>query len=91
MRVIIAVISDLMHLELPVGLAHKKLKALIQGVRLAMARLSAVAGEVDLFGNCFTVSMLVEKLKQQFCKVGAIIKQSNQMEHIMTVLKHAQS
>ena len=49
---IIAAMSDLTQLELPAGLANKRIKALVQGVRLAKARLRPVG-------------RLVEKLKQE--------------------------
>ena len=35
--------------------------------QLAKAPIGAVAGEAELFTNCFTVSTLVEKLEQEFC------------------------
>ena len=71
---IIAAMSDLTQLELPAELANKRIKALVQGVRLAKARLRPVG-------------TLVEKLNRSLIQGGAIIKQSNQMEHSMRVLK----
>ena len=61
---IIAAMSNLTQPKLPAGLAHKKVKALVQGVRLEKARLRAVGGETKLFADSFTVGLLIEKLKK---------------------------
>ena len=61
----LAAISNLTHFGLPAGLTHEKIEALVQGIRVANARLQAVTGESKLFANCFTVGLLVEKIEQK--------------------------
>ena len=62
---IIVAITDLTNLELPAGLAHEKIEAIVQGVRVAKVRLRAVAGDAELFADWFPVGSLVKKLKQE--------------------------
>ena len=79
-------ISNLTHFNLPAGLTHEKIEALVQGIRVANARLQAVTGEGEQFANCFIVGPLVEQIEQKVRTRGC--HHQAKEEHSATVLKH---